>query len=188
MSLKRIKDSILTDAKEEAEAIIKDAKERLQERLSYERSRIEECLKEKYARLSKKLEDDKKREITVQRTNYRMELLMIKNRIIEEIFKKAEERFISDEQYWRTMEKWLGAIKESGRIFVNEKDSRRFNQEFVSKVSKKEGLVVDKEHIDIKGGFILKTARFELDRTLDTILLNLRYEMSPLIAKELFAE
>jgi V/A-type H+/Na+-transporting ATPase subunit E len=188
MSLKRIKDSILTDAKKEAEGIIKDAKERLQERVSYERSKIEECLREKYTSLSKRIEEDKKRALTEQRTNYGMELLRVKNNIIEEIFKKAEEKFISEEQYWPIMEKWLGDIKESGRVFVNEKDSRRFNEGFVSRISKKDGFVVDQNHIDIKGGFILKTDRYELDRTLDTILLNLRDEMSPLIAKELFVD
>ncbi|MFQ5714800.1 MAG: V-type ATP synthase subunit E [Candidatus Scalinduaceae bacterium] len=188
MSLKRIKNSILTDAKKEAERIIEDAKERLQERVRDEKSKIEEGLKEKYTRLGKKLEEDKKRELIEQRTNCRMELLGIKNNTIEEIFKKAEEKFISDEQYWRSMEKWLKGINETGRILVSTRDSKRFNSEFINKISKKDNLVVDKKHIDIKGGFILKTGRFEIDRTLDTILGNLRIELEPLIAEKLFVE
>ncbi len=188
MSLKRIKDSILTDAKKEAERIIEDAKERFREKTRYEKSKIEEGLKETYTRLGKKFEEDKKRELIEQRTNYRMELLRIKNNIIEEIFKKAEERFISDEQYWRSIKKWLKDINETGQILVNTRDSKRFKSEFVNKISKKGNLVVDKKHIDIKGGFILKTARFETDRTLDTILGNLRIELEPLIAEKLFGE
>ncbi|MBO1224164.1 MAG: V-type ATP synthase subunit E [Candidatus Scalindua sediminis] len=188
MSLKRIKNSILTDAKKEAERIVEDAKERLQEKVRDEKSKIEEGLKEKYTRLGKKLEEDKKRELIEQRTNYRMGLLGIKNNIIEEIFKKAEEKFISDEQYWRSMEKWLKDINDAGQILVNTRDSKRFNSEFINKNSKKDNLVLDKKNIDIKGGFILRTARFEIDHTLDTILSNLRIELAPLIARELFSE
>jgi vacuolar-type H+-ATPase subunit E/Vma4 len=188
MSLKRIKESILADAKKEAERIIEDAKERFQEKARYEKSKIEEGFSGKYTRLGKKLEEDKKRELIEQRTNYRMELLRIKNNIIEEIFKKTEERFVSDEQYWRSMEKWLKDINETGQILVNTRDSKRFNSGFVNNISKKDNLVLDKKPIDIKGGFILKTGRFEIDHTLDTILGNLRIELEPLIAKELFGE
>jgi vacuolar-type H+-ATPase subunit E/Vma4 len=117
MSLKRIKNSILTDARKEAERIVEDAKERLQEKVRDEKSKIEEGLKEKYTR-----------------------------------------------------------------------DSKRFNSEFINKNSKKDNLVLDKKNIDIKGGFILRTARFEIDHTLDTILSNLRIELAPLIASELFSE
>ncbi len=200
MSLNRIKDTILSDARKEAERIIKEADECIREKLIHEKTKIEEALREKYIKLNKKLEEGKNMELTKQRTNYRMELLGIKNNIIEEIFKKAVDKFISDEEYWCTMKRWLKDINETGRIFVNARDSSRLNQEFINKISReneltrpnkhseRDGLVVDKKNIDVKGGFILKAVRFEIDRTLDTILSNLRVELTPLIAKKMFGE
>jgi vacuolar-type H+-ATPase subunit E/Vma4 len=188
MSLKRIKETILSDAKKEAEGIIEDAKERFQEKIIREKSKIEEGLREKYTRLGKKLEEEKNRELIQRRTNYKMELLNIKNNIIEEVFEKAADKFIMSEDYVRTMERWLKNIDSPGHILVNTRDSRWFNSEFISKTSNKDNLVVDKKNIDIKGGFILKTARFEIDHTLDSILDNLRTELTPLIAKKLFSE
>ncbi|MFQ5965248.1 MAG: V-type ATP synthase subunit E [Candidatus Scalinduaceae bacterium] len=188
MSLERIKDSILNDAKKEAEIIIKDAKERFQEKIIQERDKIEEGFKEKYLKLSKKLKEDKNRKLIKQATNYKMELLHIKNNIIEEVFKKAADKFMSDEEYWRAMEKWLKDINEPGRIFVNVKDSRRLKQELINRILKNDEIVMDNNNIDTKGGFVFKTARFEIDHTMDTILSNLRTELTPLIAKELFGD
>lgn len=195
MSLQRIKESILNETNKEAEKIIEEAKERFNENVINEKTRIEEAFNEKYAIFSKQLEEDKKRGLSIQRTNYNMELLGIKNNMIEGVFKKAVDKFISDEEYWNTMEKWLRDINESVRIFMNARDSKRLDQEFINRIKKENkhtgqdvDLIVDEKNIDIKGGFILKTAKYEIDRTLDTILCNLRTEIAPLMARELFGE
>ena len=187
MSLERIKDTIISDARKEVESIIENAKERLREMIVREKIKLEELLEEKYAKVSKKLEEDKNRELTSQRTNYKMKILDIKNNMIEDVFEKASDKFVSNnEEYKRIMERWFQGINGPGCIHVNSRDFVHINQGIIGKNLKKNKLEVDREVIDIKGGFILKTAKYEVDHTLDSILGNLRIELTPIIARELF--
>ncbi len=195
MSLQKIKDTILSDAKKDAGKIIEEARVRVQEKLNYKKTKTEEALNEKYARFEKTLEDEINRELSIQCTNHRMEVLRLKNSIIGKVFARAVDKFISDKEYWNTMKKWLRDVDEPGRIFVNSRDLDRINQELFNREAEEDefknldaDLVVEKKSINIKGGFILKTTKYEIDRTLDTILSNLKTEIAPLIAKELFVE
>ena len=195
MSLQKIKDTILSDAKKDAEKIINEARVRVQGKLIQEKTKTEEALNEKYTRVEKTLEDEKNRELSIQCTNHRMEILRLKNSIIGKVFARAVDKFISDKEYWNAMKKWLKEVDEPGRIFVNSRDLDSINQELFNKSTEEDelkglntDLVVEKVSINIKGGFILKTSKYEIDRTLDSILSNLKTEIAPLIARELFEE
>lgn len=188
MSLKRINISVLDDAKKEAEKILKEAKELLRKRVLKKKNEIMNNLEERYKTISDKQEKERDGHLTEQRTKHKMELLKMKNRILEEIFTKAAEKFVSDKCYWPVMEKWLKAVNEPGSIYVNARDLKRFKVEFLDKTTNKDIWVLETKSIDITGGFILKTEKFEIDNSLDTILINLKQELTPSIAERLFGK
>lgn len=188
MSLKRIKDSILNDAKNEAEELIKVTENDFQKKIENEKINIEEFFKKKFIKTKKELEEEINRKLTEQRINYKMEILDLKNRVIENVFNSAVNKFISDEKYFKTMEMWLKDIKEPCVIFMNARDSKWFKNIFVKKLSGNDEIKLNNENIDIKGGFILKTDRFEIDHSLEHVLSNLKLELSPLIVSKLFPE
>lgn len=194
MSLQKIKDTILSDAKKDAGKIIEEARERVLAKLIQEKTKAEETLNEKYAIFEKTLEDEMNRALSMQRTDHKMDVLRIKNSMIEEVFTRAVDKFISDNEYWNAMKRWLRSVSGPGRIFVNARDQDRINKELFNSEAGEDGLkghndglVVEKESANIKGGFILKTPKYEIDHTLETIMSSLKTEIAPLIARELFA-
>ena len=186
MSLNRIKEAILNEAKKEADEIIRTAENNSQKITEEERIKIEESFKEKLIELKRELEEEKNRKIIELRINCKMELLTAKNKAIENIFNAALNKFLNGERYLRIMEEWIKKIKEPCVIFLNSKDIETFNQEFLNKTLKNDKVTLSKEPINIKGGFVVKTDRYEINHTIDAILNNLKLELTPLISNKLF--
>jgi V/A-type H+-transporting ATPase subunit E len=187
MSLNRIKDAILNEAKKEADELIKAAQNNFQKTTEEERVKREESFKKRLTKIQDELEREKEKNIIELRINYKMKLLATKNKVIEEIFTKALDKFITCEEYLQIMEVWIKRINEPSVIFMNSHDLKIFNQEYLNKILKNDEVVLNKESININGGFIVETDRYEIDHTIESILNNLEQELAPLISNKLFS-
>ncbi len=188
MSLNRIKEAILSEAKKEANELIRIAENNSRKITEEERIKAEESFKEKLIKLNRELEEEKDRKIVELRINYKMKLLSAKNKAVENIFNAALNKFLNGERYLQIMEEWIKKINEPCVISLNSKDIEIFNQEFLNKISKNDKVRLNKDSINVKGGFVVKTDRYEINHTIDAILNNLQLELAPLISNKLFSE
>ena len=114
-----------------------------------------------------------------------MELLEVKNKVIDSVLESAISRIQSlpDNDYLTLMGKWLAKIPDhlEGELSVNTRDLKRINNVFIDDINKsrKARISLNTTAIDVKGGFIVKTKHYEIDYALDTIVKNLRTTLIP---------
>lgn len=194
MSIERITKSILDDAKKEAERKVHAAQVATQRKIDAAREELKENLTERLTAVEVELEQKKTIELSNLGAGYRQQLLKVKNSAIDEAFKTAIQQVTSlpDEKYLSIIAKWLQAINATGQISISSKDSKRIDKEYIAKINqsrkKTSKLFLSKDVVEISGGFVLKAGKFEIDYSLDTIALNLREQLVPKIAKELFGK
>lgn len=194
MSIERITKSILNDAEKEAARILHAAQIATQRKINSAREEQKKNLTERSKAIEVEFEEKKAKELSNLKASYGHQLLESKNATIDDVFKRAVQNvaLLSDGEYLSVIEKWLQAINTAGQISISSKDSKRITHEFISRInqSRKESsqLSLSKDFADIRGGFILKTEKFEIDYSIDAIASNLRERLGPKIAKELFGE
>ena len=191
MSIERIRNYIIENAQKEAEQIIKTAEEQFRnETVSAKRT-----LEKKYQEMSqadeKRLMEDMKRFLGKLKSDYKMELLKVKNRVIDSVLESAISRIQSlpDDEYLILIGKWLAKVPDhlEGELSLSTRDLKRINNAFIDDINKsrKAGISLNTTAIDIKGGFIVKTQHYEIDYSLDTIVKNLRATLIPKLSNML---
>jgi V/A-type H+-transporting ATPase subunit E len=121
-------------------------------------------------------------------------VLAAKNAVIDQVFGEAVDRVITlpDDGYKNLLLKWLTEIapQEPAELILNSRDKQAFGTDLIGSVNKdrndSSAIRLAEEAGEIGGGFVLRTARYEIDRTLDGIVAKLEEEMAPEIAAELF--
>ena len=193
MTLERIKAHILEQAKTEAERLLKGTEEGLELKLSRAGVSLREEMERKLAALDQELQEENSRALSRLRAQNHLKLLELKNQIIEAIFQQVLDRLLSlpVKEYLALLEGWLNRLelKERSHLRLSSKDTNRIGQELVKRINssrKREILFLDSETAPIKGGFILRTKRFEIDLSLETFLKQLKEELTPELARELF--
>ena len=192
--MERITKSVIGDAKKEASRIIHAAQIATQRKIDSAKEELRKNLTERLKTVEVELEEKKAIELSNLGAGYKQRLLEVKNGAIDDVFKRAMQQvtLLPDKKYLSLIEKWLRAIDTTGQISISRKDSKRINQEFVSKINqsrkKSSKLSLSKDFADISVGFILKTKKFEIDYSLDTLASNLREQLGPKIAQELFGK
>ncbi|MCR4321753.1 MAG: hypothetical protein NUV74_15620, partial [Candidatus Brocadiaceae bacterium] len=133
----------------------------------------------------KRLMEDMKRFLGKLKSDYKMELLKVKNRVIDSVLESAISRIQSlpDNDYFVLIGKWLAKIPDhlEGELSLNTRDLKRITNAFIDDINKgrKARISLNTTAIDIKDGFIIKTKHYEIDYTLDTIVKNLRTTLIP---------
>lgn len=193
MSLEHIKVHILEQAKGEAERILKTAREGLELRLSSTRTSLREEMDKRLATLDQELREENARILTALRAQKQLRLLGLKNQIIEELFQQVLEHLLGlpTEEYLALLEGWLSRLelRERAYLRLSPQDTQRIGEELVRRINssrKVEMLFLDSTPAPIKGGFILRTRKFEIDHSLETFLRQLREELTPELAREIF--
>ena len=108
-----------------------------------------------------------------------MELLEVKNKVIDSVLESAISRIQSlpDNDYLTLMGKWLAKIPDhlEGELSLNTRDLKRVNNAFIDEINKsrKARIRLNTTAIDIKGGFMVKTKHYEIDYALDTVVKNI---------------
>ncbi|HHT9108829.1 MAG TPA: V-type ATP synthase subunit E [Candidatus Wunengus sp. YC64] len=185
MSIERIRNYIIENAQREAEQIIKTAEEQFRNETESASLSLGKKYQEMLHADEEHLREDMKRYLSNVKSDYRMELLEVKNKIIDDVLYRAISRIQSlpDNEYLTLMGKWLANITDhlEGELFVNARGLKRITNAFIEDINKgrKARINLNTTTIDIKGGFILKTKHYEIDYTLDTIVKNLRTTLIP---------
>ncbi|MEM2942013.1 MAG: V-type ATP synthase subunit E family protein [Candidatus Bathyarchaeia archaeon] len=204
----RLISKILGDAREEARSIIEDAKKSAERLLEQRNREAEERARKACQEIIKSAEDEVEniihRESVDAIIKTRLILLSEKRKIIDDVFKRAEQRlreFTEDEAYPEMLERLIeeAAIAAGGgrlEILLNKADSRRKLpiKEIAKRVSSKLGvettLETSDKPIDSYGGVIISSAdgRTKADNTLASILERTRRRLEPEIARILFSD
>jgi len=194
VSVDNIKNAILGEARKEADRIREVGRKKADAKFHAGEQHLREQHEQRVRGAREKQQDLKNREIIAQRSSLSMELLSAKNAVIESVLQKAVERLQSlpADGYRKLLLKWLqsAAPGQKGELMLNSRDHKAFGQQIVADANNGRGadaaIALAAEPGAMIGGFVLRTARFEIDRTLDGSMAKLREEMAPEIASELF--
>jgi len=185
MSIERIRNHIIENAQKEAEQLIKTAEEQFRNVTVSVKLSLGKEYQEMLLTDEKRLKEDMKRSLGKFKSDCKMELLEVKNKVIDSVLECAISRIQSlpDNDYLTLMERWLAKIPDhlEGELSLNARDLKRINNAFIDDINKdrKARISLNTTAIDIKGGFILKTKHYEIDYALDTVVKNLRTTLIP---------
>ena len=180
MSIERIRNYIIENAKKEAEQLIKTAEEQFRNETVSAKLSLEKKYQEMLQADEEHLREDMKRLLGKLKSDCKMELLEVKNKVIDSVLESAISRIQSlpDDEYLALIGKWLAKATDNleGELFVSVADLKRIPSNFIDDLnrSRKAKVCLSKIAVDVKGGFILKTRNYEIDYSLDTIVENLR--------------
>jgi len=185
MSIERIRNYIIENARKEAEQIIKTAVEQFRNETESARLSLEKKYQEMLQSDEKRLREDMKRFLGKFKSDCKMELLEVKNKVIDGVLGYAINRVqsLSDDEYLAFIGQWLAKAPDNleGELFVSVADLKRIPSNFIDDLNRnrKAKVCLSKNAVDVKGGFILKTRNYEIDYTLDTVVKNLRTALIP---------
>ena len=185
MSIERIRNYIIENAKKEAEQLIKTAEEQFRNETVSAKLSLEKKYQEILQSDEEYIRADMKSFLGRLKSDCKMELLEVKNRVIDSVLESAISRIQSlpDDEYLALIGKWLAKATDNleGELFVSVADLKRIPSNFIDDLnrSRKAKVCLSKIAVDVKGGFILKTRNYEIDYSLDTIVENLRTALIP---------
>lgn len=185
MSIERIRNYIIKNAKKEAAQLIKTAEEQFRNETESARLFLEKKYQEMLQVDEKYLMEDMKRFLCKFKSDCKMELLEVKNKVIDSVLERAISRIQSlpDNDYLILMVKWLVKIPDhlEGELFVNAADLKRIPGNFIDDLNRgrKAKVCLSNNAVDVNGGFILRTRNYEIDYSLDTLVKNLWTTLIP---------
>ncbi len=196
MSIEKIKDKILSKAKEEADVYLSEERKKIEnERKMFVEQKNAEIENETKKTLLK-MDNDKKRKIGRESMRVEREILARKRALIDELFTIVEGKFVLlDKKLYK--EFLINLIVNdapigNAEIMVNENDSVLFDKKLVSEINKKLGdgknISLSDKTANIKGGCIIKGNELEIDDSIETLLKDEREREEMSLAKELFGE
>ena len=185
MSIERIRNYIIENAQKEAVQIIKTAEEQFRNEIESAKRTLEKKYQEMLLTDEKRLKEDMKRFLGKFKSDCKMELLEVKNKVIDGVLGYAINRVqsLSDDEYLALIGQWLAKAPDNleGELFVSVADLKRIPSNFIDDLNRnrKAKVCLSKNAVDVKGGFILKTRNYEIDYSLDTVVKNLRTALIP---------
>ncbi|MEJ2745520.1 MAG: V-type ATP synthase subunit E family protein [bacterium] len=194
-SVERIRETVRVEASTEAARILKEAREQVERLLGDARRAEEEKGRARRDAERARCEREVSREIARAHQASRLALLGARNRAIDEIFAKVREEVLnlSPERYVKMLRVWFAELDSSsgGEIIAASRDTRSLAT-LIEEANKgrahESRLTLSKETAPFESGFIFRTARYEVEISLDSWLGERKAEMSPRIEKELFGE
>lgn len=185
MAIDHIKNYLLETAQKEAEQIIKRAEEQFYAETEAAKLSLVKKYQEMLQSEETHLREDMKRALGKLKSDCRMELLEVKNRIIDSTLELAVNRILllPQNEYLALLRKWLARMPDNqeGELFVSTEDFKKIPRAFMDDVNegRKTKIRLSTKTIDIIGGFILRTRNYEIDYSLNTIVKNLHAILTP---------
>lgn len=202
MSVEKIVDKILAEARGRAASITEQADrelQRLRSDLEHEEQQVGETSR-------KRTEDDAheivKRRVSSARLEARKRILRQKEMITDEVYAEAKRRLLAlpDDKYLDLLKGLVAAYAVSGdeKIMLSAHDRDRlgdkiprWEREIAGELKKKGiggSISVSTETRDIEGGLILSRGRTEVNLSLDVILLEMKYLLEIEMSGSLFGD
>ncbi|HPC47936.1 MAG TPA: V-type ATP synthase subunit E [Deltaproteobacteria bacterium] len=193
--LERIREAVLAEARTEAQRIVEAAEKAAQERIGHARERIEQETKRSFEARSGAVDRELERELMRFRTEASRRILARQNEILDVVFESARKEVLGwpPGEYARFMKRLLAeaAGPQGGKLRIHPGDTDVFRDvlDDFNAGRKTEGrIVIDPEAgLDERGGFVFVSSTYEVDRRLATVMAEIRHEMTPEIARRLFA-
>ena len=194
MTVERIREAILAEAREEAEEI----KTRAQERHDKRMKQAERDLRQEYdhrLETQKRQERQKaERQIMHRRSEHNLELLKKRNSILDRLFHRAGRSLaeLPDEEYREVIRGWIETELPddmAGDLLCNARDEERL----APLVEDLNDSRPDDARLELQpgerpetGGVLFKAEVFEIDLSIDTRVIALRDDLAPRIAEMVF--
>jgi len=187
MSLEKITQKILKDAKDQAQNIIGQAQREGEEIIAQETKKAESLKEDILFRASRQAAEEKKRVLTMAELESRNALLAARQALVKEVFEEALRRLqsLSDQEYRALLKRMFLKMAQGGEeVIVSPADRTRISQDFLEELNL--NLSLSSETRPIKGGFILRKGGVEINNSFDLLIYSLREEFEPEIVKILF--
>lgn len=189
MALSQLTETILQQAGREAEAILEAARKEADAYWEKESARLREAHERRLEADRRELETRLEREITAKQVQHRLEVLRVKNEIIEEVFRRALEGIISLPQdgYARWLCRQIELLPDvtGATLLANERD-----RPLVARIVRETGrsFRIGEEDVHIRGGFVLRAGQFDLDCSIEALMGDLEETLAREVAAGLFGE
>ena len=197
MTIKEIKEKIISDAQINADEIIFQAESRASEIISKGKKEAENIKKDILAKNRQEGLLKKNKILTEANLNAKKTILYEKQFVIESIFKKALENILKldSREYCKFIKKLILNNIEKGNeiIYIGEADKKRITKEFIDNINSELGrdgkngeLKLNNSYIKIKGGVIIGSGNIRKNISLELLLQKAREEYEMEISKQLF--
>lgn len=197
--VEKLKHKIISDAEAEAGKITGEGEAQAKTILAEAQTQADRIAAESKARAESEAKEHIRRQLSLRELAARNALLGEKGKVIEEVFEKALEELRRRDReggYSLTRALLLKAI-ESGdeEIIVSPEDRQAITPAFLEsingelrKAGKRAEITLAEDTRQIRGGFVLRRGRVEINASFETLLTMLRDEVETDVAGILFGE
>ena len=193
MGLEKIRQTVLTEARNKGAHIVNTARMQSAALLSSEKDKVSSESERIYKAKGTTIEDEYNRLLIAFKGNAGKQILEHRNAILRGLFEKARQEILAwpEDRYAGVMrgriEKTAG--NSSGRLQIHPDEKAIFARVIadINKDADKPQITIDEvDTLQERGGFIFIGPDFEIDQTLSTIHGEIEHELLPGIAAELF--
>jgi V/A-type H+-transporting ATPase subunit E len=192
--MEKIRDSIIQEAKSQANSILKEAEERAGEQVEEATRKAQAIKKNRLEKAGLEAEEAAKRMLSMAELDMRKEDLKAKQEIIDLAFSRALDRLkgFSGDEYRKMIVLMLKKAEIVGNeeLVVSPKDREMFASGLLKQINDELGysLKLSEETRNIEGGFILKSHGVEINNSFETLLRMERERIETEIADILFQQ
>jgi len=194
MSFEKVESAVTAEARADADKILAEARKESEELMGRFREESQKILEEAIHQAEVASARETARQLGLARHEGRLEVLNAKNSVIDDIFRKVDDklRSLDKKDYMTLIEGWIRSMSPEicGTLRVSPKDAEIYSREFLMRINSGRPLqgaftaVVEDNTID--GGFIIEGDTYTVDFTLDRKLNELRESIAGELARELF--
>lgn len=184
---------VMQDAEEEARRILTQAGDELAQMLKQAGEEEEQKARAHVREEQARLEQHNLREIAQAYRAMSREHLAARNRVIEDIFSRVKEEVLRlpSARYRELLRNWISDIdaQDAGEFLPGSQDARLLADlvsELNSKRSPESRFILSQEKAPFENGFIFRTPRYEIERSLTGWLEEMKKEMTPQLERDLF--
>lgn len=180
-------DKILSNGQKEVENILENAKNECEKILLSKKNDESKWLKneiEKIKRKNSEQIENYKKNLFIEQNKF---VLNEKNKIIDNIFQKLQERFenMDNDEYSQLLNKILENAKVGDGIIISD---RKNEKKFISSlpIFKEKKLKIIEQTSKISGGVIIVSEDYDLDFSFSSLIEEKKQQVLIMLAKELF--
>ena len=189
--MEKVSKKILDDAKQKADEIIKEAEAKKKENGAKIKEQVTKVKEETEQLVSDQKNREYDRIAGRAKLDLRNDTVRLKREIMDGLFDEAVNRLVNkkSDEYLKIIKELLSRdeVKEGGELIICEKENR-IDEKFIETVNKELGssFTLSKERRLIRGGFILRRGKVEIDASFGTLVKSKKERLEMELAKILF--
>ena len=194
MSIEKVEELILRQAREEADSLLEEAQQQGQRHVRQTEAQLRQRNQEELGRYRRQLQEDSDRELAARTTEHNRELLVERNRLLGEVRQKAEARIAQrpQPQYRRWLAQQLRQLTDTkeGELLCRGDDRETIAEllEELAGQGVRLNVALSSEELQSAGGLVVRCSEYDVDVTLGSQLRALWPGLLPEVANRLFGE